>query len=181
MYGGVDYLFESGEERFMMHTEQAITDGGPELTGTDLQTHFEGNDTDFRSYINQYVLPRPVTVVVAPGIVAQGGGLAHFRFEKASLFLGYDAYYKEAESFERFQNNLDESRYTMSDKVLRKGAEQYKLFGGYSYTTVERNVHLFFHTFRRLELSAALHGAASIGRKNMGNDLVLGITLGARC
>lgn len=179
IYGLVDYLFPTGEERFLMHTQTPIPAGG-ELTGTDLSNHFQNtsNDADFRSYIHQYVLPKPVTVRVEPGTVSQVGSTMHLRFKRAAVFFGYDWYYKQQENFSRFSNAADTDKYVKRQEAERLDKKQHKLLGGISYNTQGRNVDLGFHRFKRLDSSICLHGVCSVGSRGLGEDFGIGVTAG---
>lgn len=191
LYGGIDYLFPAGHERFLLRREQLIVDGeGNELTGASLADHFETDDDDLRSYINQYAIPKPQTVVIAPGMIAQGGAVLQYRFERAGLFLGYDAYYRSEEEFVQFRDESNRDTFVMQQDVpgknppntsnLRQSKEQYKIFGGISCNTTSRNVRLLDTNFKHIDWSFSVQGAFSVSSKNIGDDFVLGLSLGLR-
>lgn len=178
-YGLVDYLFPGGEERFLMHTEAPIPADG-ELTGTALSNHFQDTtkDADFRSYLHQYVIPKPVTVRVKPGTVSQVGSTMHYRFTRAAAFFGYDWYYKQEEDFSRFQKVSDAGKYVERQEAERLDKKQHKLLGGMSFNDSGRNVNLFYHTFKRLDYSISFHGVCSVGSRGLGEDIGFGLTAG---
>lgn len=176
-YAGWDYLLPAAEDRFFLHKEEA-TPGD-----------FETDDASFRSFLSQYVIPEPVSVVVCPGIVAQAGFIANMRFEKVSMFAGYDYYYKNAEDFDRFIFKNKEEQFMLRQKdfggtsdgaQLTSSQHQHKIQLGMAHSSTYRNVKLFEYLFRRIEATFSLHGAFSVGSKEMGDDFVIALSAGWR-
>lgn len=182
LYAGFDYLHPATEERFLLHKETAWAEAG-------LSALFKTDDAQFRSFLSQYIVPEPVSIVVCPGVVAQAGFIANMRFEKVSMFAGYDYYYKNAEDFDRFIFKNKEEQFLLRQKdfgstsdgaQLTNSQHQHKIQLGMAHSSTYRNVKLFEYLFRRIDATFSLHGAFSVGSKEMGDDFVIALSAGWR-
>jgi len=174
-HAAADYLLEAEEERLLM---RYVDKNVIALKNTFRHT----NDAAFRSFIGQFILPEPVDVVIAPGVILTAGLTTRYRIDKAQFFLGYDWYCKDREKIVRCVDPVDAISYIPDqERVPVAKSIQHKVFGGVSYGAVHRDVCIAGYHFAELGLSCGVHAAASLSAAGMGKDFGLGISLGLKC
>jgi hypothetical protein len=170
----VDYLFESAEERLLMrYVDQSLNiDAGPFAAGT--------VDGDFRAYIGQHVLPEPIELVIAPGVIGRVSATAQYAFEKARFFIGYDWYYKSKEQVVKFVHPEDEAIFAPQQEQAPVSSGQHTVHGGIAHNTLHTNVPFLWYTIPQVGVSVSMHGAVAFSSVGMGNEFGLGISLGLK-
>jgi hypothetical protein len=170
----VDYLFESAEERLLMrYVDQSLNiDAGPFAAGT--------VDGDFRAYIGQHILPEPIELVIAPGVIGRVSATAQYAFEKARFFIGYDWYYKSKEQVVKFVHPEDEAIFAPQQEQAPVSSGQHTVHGGIAHNTLHTNVPFLWYTIPQVGVSVSMHGAVAFSSVGMGNEFGLGLSLGLK-
>ena len=173
-HASLDYLFESAEERLLMQYVDASLEVDAEA--------FAGGTVDqqFRAYIGQHVLPEPVELIVAPGVIGRVGVTAQYTFEKARFFIGYDWYYKSKEQVVTFVNPEDAPLFSPIQEQNPVSSGQHTIHGGIAHNTLHTNVPFLWYTIPQIGVSVSMHGAVALSSVGMGNEFGLGLSLGLK-
>jgi len=170
----IDYLIESAEERLLMrYIDPALDPNAPLFAGGTV-------DGDFRAYIGQHVLPEPVELVIAPGVIGRVAATAQYTFEKARFFVGYDWYYKSKEQVVKFSHPEDEAIFAPQQELVPVSSGQHTIHGGIAHNTLHTNVPFLWYTIPQIGVSVSMHGAVAFNSVGMGNEFGLGISLGLK-
>jgi|GEM_PF-4204864 len=192
----VDYYLPTFEHRFITRStkKKVPSDGESIIEARGLS--FSSTDEQLRQYMGRFLLPEPVELDIAPGVVVKGGVVARLSRGGLSLSVGYDGYYKEAERVLRFKQKEQEAFYVEPkdlghsivpqafsvhrQKVAkrRRSAEQHKATVALSYDALCENVNLIFHTVDSMQLSVACSTSFAFNSSGMGDDFLIALSAG---
>jgi hypothetical protein len=173
-YASLDYLLEAAEERLLMqYVDKSLDIDAAEFAGGTV-------DQQFRAYIGQHVLPEPVELIIAPGVIGRVGATAQYTFEKARFFIGYDWYYKSKEQVVKFVNPEDAPLFSPIQEQKPVSSGQHTIHGGIAHNTMHTNVPFLWYTVPQIGVSVSMHGAVALSSVGMGNEFGLGVSLGLK-